>query len=381
MNLAAVIDNEFSALDTVIHLNHAGVAPWPRRTAEAVRRFAEENMREGPLHYEAWLKTEALLRQQGQQLLNAPSPQDIALVKNTSEGLSMVAYGLDWHKGDNIVISDAEFPSNRIVWESLRPRGVTVRQATLAEAETPEDALFQQVDEQTRLISISAVQYASGLRMDLARIGDFCRRHHILFCVDAIQGLGALPCDVQAIKADFLMADGHKWLLGPEGLALFYVREAIRPTLRPTQFGWHMVEAPHDFSRRQWQMARSARRYECGSPNMLGIHALSASLSLLLEIGIPEISEIILNNTDYLIERIKDIPGMEVVESQDPSRRSGIVACAHKDRASSEIVEYLHEHAVICAEREGYIRLSPHFYVERRRLDHALQLLESAVRS
>ncbi|MFQ5488814.1 MAG: aminotransferase class V-fold PLP-dependent enzyme, partial [Gammaproteobacteria bacterium] len=204
MNHEALIEAEFSRLDSIIHLNHAGVAPWPERTAEAVRRFADENVRQGSLNYEAWLKTEVLLRKQAQQLLNAPSHNDIALLKNTSEGLSMVAYGLDWQRGDNIVISDAEFPSNRIVWESLQSQGVEVRQAPLAAAQTPEDALFQQVDEHTRLISISSVQFASGLRMDLERIGDFCHRHHLLFCVDAIQSLGALPCDVQAIQADFL---------------------------------------------------------------------------------------------------------------------------------------------------------------------------------
>lgn len=381
MNHEALIEAEFSRLDSIIHLNHAGVAPWPERTAEAVRRFADENVRQGSLNYEAWLKTEVLLRKQAQQLLNAPSHNDIALLKNTSEGLSMVAYGLDWQRGDNIVISDAEFPSNRIVWESLQSQGVEVRQAPLAAAQTPEDALFQQVDEHTRLISISSVQFASGLRMDLERIGDFCHRHHLLFCVDAIQSLGALPCDVQAIQADFLVADGHKWLLGPEGLALFYVSEAAREVLRPTQYGWHMVEDPHDFDRRDWQTARSARRYECGSPNMLGIHALSASLGLLLEIGIPDISRIILRNTEYLIERIDDIEGIQVAVERQPSRLSGIVAFSHDHKPSSSVVSYLQEHGVICAERAGNIRFSAHFHNNRRQLDHALQLLTAAIRS
>lgn len=380
MNLEDLIETEFSLLDN-IHLNHAGVAPWPKRTAEAVKRFADENIHQGPVDYEGWLKKEAHLRKQAQQLLNAPSHKDIALVKNTSEGLSMVAYGLDWQQGDNIVISDAEFPSNRIVWESLQSRGVEVRQARLAAAETPEDALFEQADQHTRLISISSVQFASGLRMDLPRIGDFCRSRQILFCVDAIQSLGAMPCDVQAIQADFLAADGHKWLLGPEGLGLFYIREGTREHLRPTQYGWHMVEAHHDFDRRQWQMAHSARRYECGSPNMLGIHALSASLSLLLEIGTLEISRIILNNTKYLIERLNDIEDIDLTMERNAARHSGIVTFYHRNKRCSDIIGYLRNHGVICAERAGNIRWSPHFYNSQRQLDHALQLLSAAIRA
>ena len=379
MHLEELVRREFPPRDNLIHLNHAGVAPWPARTAEAVCRFAEENARFGPLHYERWLKVEHELRRQAQTLLNAPSPEDIALVKNTSEGLSMVAYGLQWQSGDNVVISDAEFPSNRIVWESLGDLGVEVRQARLAMAETPEDALFAAADEHTRLISISSVQYASGLRMDLARIGAWCRAHGVLFCVDAIQSLGALPCDVQAIGADFLVADGHKWLLAPEGLALFYVAERVRPVLRPTQYGWHMTEAPHDFERRCWKPAASARRYECGSPNMLGIQALSASLSLILEIGLDNISRIILDNTSYLIERIEEMPGMSVHSPQDPQRRSGIVSCCHASRPSMEIVRYLREHGVICAERAVNIRISPHFYTGKSRLEHALGLLEASL--
>ncbi len=378
--LERLVAEEFELLDKdIIHLNHAGVAPWPKRTAEAVKRFAEENATLGPFHYERWLAKEQQLRRQAQQLLGAPSPADIALVKNTSEGLSFVAYGLDWRPGDNVVISDAEFPSNRIVWESLQSRGVSVREAPLAAGETPEEALFARVDERTRLLSVSAVQYGNGLRMDLARIGAFCKAHDLLFCVDAIQALGALHCDVQAIQADFLAADGHKWLLAPEGLGIFYVAESVRDRLALTQYGWHMTEAPHDFDRRDWRPAASARRFECGSPNMLGIHALSASLSLLQECGIETIAEIVIGNSVYLIERLNDIPGIQVITPAQESRLSGIVSFSCENRESGAIVSYLREHGVICAERAGYVRFSPHFYVSRRQLDHALRLLEAAL--
>ncbi len=378
-SLDHLIQAEFPQQANLIHLNHAGVAPWPARTAEAVARFARENAELGPLHYDRWLETEHLLRRQAQTLLNAPSSADIALVKNTSEALSFVAYGLDWQAGDNVVISNMEFPSNRIVWESLAPLGVSVREAHLAGSETPEDALFEQVDAHTRLVSISSVQFANGLRMDLSRIGAFCRANDILFCVDAIQSLGALPCDVQATQADFLAADGHKWLLGPEGLGLFYVRAELRERLRLTQYGWHMTEAPHDFDRRAWQPAASARRFECGSPNMLGIHGLSASLSLLLECGLEAISRNIIKNTAYLIERLNDISGINVVSETQESRLSGIVAFACDKKEAASMVSYLREHGVICAERSGFVRFSPHFYTSRRRLDHVLNLVSDAV--
>jgi len=211
----------------LIHLNHAAVAPWPTRTREAVEAFARENASQGSLNYPRWLETESRLRTDLGRLINARA-DDIALLKNTSEALSVVAHGLRWQVGDRIVISNEEFPSNRIVWESLQGQGVRVMEVDLRAAPSPEDALIAACDTHTRLLAISSVQYASGLRVDLERLGRFCREHDILFCIDAIQSLGALRLDVQAINADFVMADGHKWLLGPEGVALFYSTPAPR---------------------------------------------------------------------------------------------------------------------------------------------------------
>ncbi len=239
---------EFPLASDIVHLNHAGVAPWPRRTIDAIAQFAQENMHYGSRHYERWLETEARLRDQLRWLINAQSSDDIALLKNTSEALSMVAYGIDWQPGDNVVTNLQELPSNRIVWESLRERfGIEVRLADLTTSEIPEDALLALVDDHTRLLSVSSVQYANGLRMDLSRIGKTCRAHGTLLCVDAIQSLGAGPFDLQGCKADFVMADGHKWMLGPEGVALFYCRPERREQLRLTQYGWHMVQHYNDY--------------------------------------------------------------------------------------------------------------------------------------
>jgi selenocysteine lyase/cysteine desulfurase len=362
---------DFALKDDVLYLNHAAVSPWPQRTVEAVRAFAEQNGYQGSLSYPQWLETEQQLRQRFQQLLNAPSSDDIALVKNTSEALSFVAAGLSWRDGDNIVSSNQEFPSNRIVWESLSAQGVELRQAELDEGETPEDALFALVDDRTRLIAISSVQYASGLRMDLARIGRFCRERGILFCVDAIQSLGAVEFDVQACLADFVAADGHKWLMGPEGLGVFYCREALREELKLTQFGWHMVEAVGDFDATAWQPAATARRFECGSPNMLAIHALNASLSLLLEHGMASIQAQVLDNSRFLLERLAGA-GMQLKTPLNAARHAGIVSFAHPHRDNQALFEGLLEKGVFCALRGGYIRFSPHYYTPRSLLEQAI---------
>jgi len=365
-------DTEFPLKDDICYLNHAAVSPWPRRTVEAVQRFAEENGYQGSLAYPQWMETEQRLRTQLQRLLNAPSSDDIALVKNTSEALSFVAYGLSWNTGDNIVSSDQEFPSNRIVWESLAPQGVELRQADLDGDKSPEDALFALVDENTRLIAISSVQYASGLRMDLERIGRYCREREILFCVDAIQSIGAVPFDVQACQADFVAADGHKWMMGPEGLGVFYCRPELRDRLKLTQYGWHMVAAVGDFDNTQWQPADSARRFECGSPNMLAIHALSASLSLLLEHGMEQISAQVLDNSRYLMESLSAI-GMRIRTPRDPARHAGIVSFAHPGMDNQLLFERLLSEGIFCAFRTGHIRFSPHFYTPRARLEQAIE--------
>jgi len=366
---------EFPLTEDIIYLNHAAVAPWPRRTAQAVQQFAEENMRLGAKNYSRWQAQVTRLRQQCQQLINAPSADDIALLKNTSEALSVVAYGLNWQVGDNIVISDQEFPSNRIVWQSLSNQGVQVRQVNLSP--DPEAALLAAVDEGTRLIAISSVQYASGLRMDLAKIGEFCRQHQILFCVDAIQSLGALRFDVQAIHADFVMADAHKWLLGPEGIALFYCAAERRAQLQLKQFGWHMVEHCHDFDNPLWTVATSARRFECGSPNMLGIHALSASLSLFETVGMATVEQGILANSHYLIDGLSQNAALELLSPKSPDRYAGIVSFRHRHSATAALFEYLQDNGIICAQRGGGIRFSPHFYTQPAQLQTAIERVEA----
>ncbi|MDH0304485.1 MULTISPECIES: aminotransferase class V-fold PLP-dependent enzyme [unclassified Pseudomonas] len=368
----SMFHDEFEQAPGLCYLNHAAIAPWPRRTSDAVARFARDNVRLGASEYPAWLATERRLRERLARLINAPSTGDIALVGNTSQALSLVAFGLDWRPGDQVIISDEEFPSNRVVWQALAGQGVEVVEASLASID-PEASLLAAFGPRTRLLAISAVQYASGLRLDLARLGQACRAHGVLFCVDAIQQIGALPFDVQAYQCDFAMADGHKWMLGPEGLGLFYCRSELRSQLKLHAYGWHMLENLGDFERRQWQPARSARRFECGSPNMLGTCALEASLSLLEEVGMTTVAERLARNIGQLHEELASIPGAHLHSLSDPARRAGIVSFSLDGHANADIYRSLSSNGVICAVRGHGVRFSPHFHTNEHLITEALR--------
>ncbi len=366
---------EFPLDQNIIYLNHAAVAPWPVRTTQAITNFANENTSRGATNYPDWVITEKQTKEQLQKLINAGSTEEIALLKNTSEALSLIAYGLDWQAGDNIVTSDQEFPSNRIVWESLKNKDVDLLEVNLNQGDSPEDAIIARTNDNTRLITISSVQYATGLRMDLEKIGQFCHKNNILFCVDAIQSLGAVQFDVEDIHADFVMADAHKWMLAPEGIALFYCRANKRNLLQLNQFGWHMIEDYLNYNTREWEIAHSSRRFECGSPNMLGIHALNASLSLLLEVGMEQVEKALLDNTLYLANAIKALNDYTLISSTEPEQQAGIVTFGHNTADPSALFQYLKSNHVICAERGGGIRFSPHFYTPKETMDRAIELL------
>ena len=367
-------DDEWNLEDDLIHLNHAAVGPWPKRTVAAVTQFAEENARLGSCNYAKWLAKEIKLKQQLKTLINAQSTDEIALLKNTSEGLSFVAYGLHWAKGDNIVISAEEFPSNRIVWESLKSLGVEIRRVDLHSGVSPEDDLIKHCDKNTALLAISSVQYSSGICIDLPVLGEYCTQNDIRFCVDAIQSIGSLVTDVQAWQADFVVADAHKWMLAPEGIALFYCRQSLLETLKLNEYGWHMVEHLGDYDRIDWSPAKTARRFECGSPNMLGIHAMSASLSLLLDVGMAEVEKQVLANSAFLINALSDNSNISLISPVEDARRAGIVNFKHSSISAENLYEKLKANNVLCAMRGGGIRFSPHYYTPPSKMEFAIEL-------
>ena len=358
------LKHEFPLKPDLVYLNHAAVGVWPRRTADVVKAFAEENMIQGATDYPRWMAVEKQIRDRLKRLLGAESADDIALLKNTSEGLSLIAYGLDWRHGDNIVSTSQEFPSNRIVWESLQEKGVELRLADVS-GESPEDAMLALCDERTRLLTVSSVQYGSGLLMHLKTLGEYCRRENVLFCVDAIQSLGALQFDAQAYYADFVVADGHKWMLGPEGLAVFYSRPEIREQLNLLQYGWHMVKHAGDFDRLNWEASETACRFEAGSPNMLCIQALDASLSLFEDVGMDNVEAAVLANSAELIDWVQNQRDLELITPAQTDRHAGIVTFRYQKldaQGHAGLYRRLMKAGVICANRAGGIRLSPHFY-------------------
>lgn len=367
---------EFPQNSEIVYFNHAAVAPWPQRTQAAVADFAKENTFNGAAYYPNWLETEHNLRSQLKDLIGAASTDEIALLKSTSEGLSVIAYGLDWSDGDEIIISNEEFPSNRIVWESLSQFGVSVRTADIT-TQDPVGAIKEQISAKTKLISISSVQYASGRAIDLSALSKVAKQHDILLCVDAIQSLGVKRFSLKEIDADFVVADGHKWMLGPEGLALFYCRNELLNKLKIHQYGWHMIENAGDYTTNEWSTAKTAKRFECGSPNMLGAHALNASLSLIHEIGVDTIESLTKETTQYLRERIIENSRLKLIT--DVGEATAITTFSINNQDDASIQKQLMKKGLICANRGGGIRFSPHFYQGKSEVDKAMAILADTI--
>ena len=356
------VSEQFPSLGRGPYLNHAAISPWPRCAAEAMQRFAEENLQQGAADYAAWIRRENALRRALARLIGARSAETIALLKNTTEGISTVAWGLDWQPGDNVVLPLGEFPSNRLPWLAQAVNGVEIREVDIRAARDAEAALIAAMDGRTRLLSVSAVQWSDGFRLDLQRLGDACHQRQLLFFVDAIQQLGALPIDVESCRIDFLAADAHKWLLGPEGIAVFYAADDARNRLALRQQGWHMFDDPWTFQRQDWTPAESARRFEAGSPNSAGQAALHACVDLLLDYGPERVAQRVLQNSEALIRDLAAIPGVRIVSRLEPDRRSGIISFCSDSMPAHELQRRLKERECICAVREASVRLSPHFY-------------------
>ena len=376
----SLLTEEFPLDEEICYLNHAAVAPWPQKTAEAVIQFAEENRRFGAKNYPKWMAIETQLRQKLKTLIGAQSVDEIALTKSTSEALSFVAYGISWHPGDEVILCDQEFPSNRIVWESLKEKfGVRTVIVNITDSDSPEQAILSAITPRTRLVTVSSVQYGTGLKLKTQLLGQELKPRNILFCVDAIQSLGVCPIDVQKDGIDFLMADGHKWLLGPEGLAVFYIRQNCLNTLSLNEYGWHMIKDRGDYSKKTWEIADDATRFECGSPNMIAIHALNASLGLILDIGLRTIEEAVAEHLEYLRLRLQSIPGIELITKMDKDRTAGILTFTINHGDVESVQKSLVKKGVICAYRGGGIRFSPHFYTSRKVLDRAIASLISCM--
>lgn len=364
---------EFPITREYVFLNAAAVAPLSRPAAEGVRRYVDHTLRHATIGADFY-RTAEQARESAATLLNATA-DEIAFVKNTTEGIGWVAAGLPWHPGDNVVTANVEFPANVYPWMGLGARGVELRMVREAEGRIPFEDLIQAIDERTRVVSVSAVQYASGFRTDLARLGQVCRDRGVFLCVDAIQALGALPIDVREMRIDFLSADGHKWLCGPEGCGVFYCRRELLDRLVPVFSGWLCMKDALDFGNYRFEFLESARKFDTGSYNLAGICGLQASIDMWLDIGVENVARHVLSLTDQVVSGVES-KGYRVISSRRAGEASGIVAFVSGCHDHEKIRRRLQdEHRVIVACREGRLRVSPHAYNTPQEIDRLIELL------
>ncbi|HEY5657819.1 MAG TPA: aminotransferase class V-fold PLP-dependent enzyme [Myxococcota bacterium] len=356
-----------------IYLDHAGVAPISTRVEEALRRYADCASRSGAVDYAIYEAEVERVRARAARLVSA-TPREIAFIKNTTEGLGIVASGLDWRPGDVVLTCDLESPSNATPWRGLRPLGVETvllpSEAGRLPLERVEEALRRP---RVRLVTLSSVEFGNGARNDLERIGRLCRERGVLFCVDAIQSLGCLPLDVERCGIDFLAADGHKWLLSVEGCGIFFCARRMLERLAPRVVGWHNVAEPRDFDRYQTALRGDAGRFEEGTWNTAGIFALGAAIDLLLELGIDAIGRRVLQLTDRLAEGLR-ARGADLLSPRGEAA-SGIVSFTLPREDPRHTVERLRARRIHTVMRRSAVRASPHFYTEESEIDALLEAL------
>ncbi len=383
MTLAELLQNEelrrheFPVVRESVFLAHGGDCPLPRRVSEAIRSYADaaaKGDQEKPI-YPGILDRG---RKAAAQLLQC-TPEEVAFVGPTSLALSFFASGLRFRRGDNILIYFDDYPSNVYPWMALAEQGVEVRLLnTRGLGLIRQRDVLGQIDENTRLVALATCHFVSGYRLDHDSIGRELHDRGILFSLDAIQTLGAFPLNTAHV--DFLAADAHKWLLGPCGAGLMYVRHSLQDKLTPAIYGWHNVRCPDFVAQEQITLRNDAARYEAGTQNLLGLVGLVAGIELLLEIGIEEIGRELLRKRAWLVPQL-EAKGYTVLHAEAPPQNSSGITSFYKPGADiSPVYENLLKHSVITSLRtarggQKYIRLSPHFYNTDAELDRTLELV------
>jgi len=342
------------------YFDHAAVAPLSGPALDVLTAWAHEAAAEGDSRWPDWSRQVEELRASAGRLIGA-SAEEIALVRNTTAGINCVAEGFPWQSGDNVVFLADEFPSNQYPWLHLQDYGVEPRAVPVDGGRVDYQRLADACDGRTRIVSLSWVGYASGWRNDLDRVAEIAHRRGALLFVDAIQALGVFPLDVRQTPVDFLAADGHKWLLGPEGAGVFYCRQEHLDRLRTTGVGWSSVAAG-DFTRIDLTFKSSAARFEGGSQNIAGMLALKASLELLMSFGAAAIGQRLVEITDLCCERLA-AAGASVWSDRRPAVASGIVSFDLPGRDPQEVRRRCFQQQVALSCRGGRLRISPHAYV------------------
>jgi cysteine desulfurase/selenocysteine lyase len=368
---------EFPVAQNKIFLAHAGDCPLPQRVAQAVADYAYTS---ASYDQEALIFPKALEvgRRLAAQLLNCQS-EEIALVGPTSLALSFFASGLKFRKGDNILIYHDDYPSNVYPWMALAERGVEVRLLNVRGLGVlrPIDVIGQ-VDENTRLVALASCHFVSGYRLDHATIGKALRERGILFCLDAIQTLGAFPTTVEHV--DLLAADAHKWLLGPCGAGVMFVRKEVQYRLNPPIYGWHNVRCPNYVAQEQIAYRSGAKKYEAGTTNLLGLVGLNSAMTMLLELGVDNIARELLRKRAWLVPALQ-AKGCSVLNAEAaPENASGIVTFSRPGIDLPALHQKLLDAGIVTSLRmdragQRYIRLSPHFYNTDAELQRTVEMV------
>ncbi|MFN2512812.1 MAG: aminotransferase class V-fold PLP-dependent enzyme [Pyrinomonadaceae bacterium] len=365
----------FPITERAIYLNHAAVSPPPIPTIEAIHSQIRDVVENGSLNYKSWIAVKEQARKLSAELIGA-RPEQIAFMRNTSDGLSTVANGLRWRPGDNLVTFRREFPSNVYPWLRLRDVfGVEVRMCEERDGRIDLDELIGLMDQKTRVVAISQIQYASGFRADLERIGRAARAQDALLVVDVIQAMGVMPTSVEAELIDVAAAAGHKWLLTPEGVGILYLSDRARERLEPTLVGWISVPEPEDYGNFEQGWNRGALAWETGTCPTALIHGLEASLRLLIETGTRRIANHLEELTDYLCERLQGL-NYQIVSSRDASEKSQILCIRHEGGLSSlALYSHLKNRRIITAPRGDRLRIAPHIYNTFEEMDELITSL------
>jgi len=365
---------EFPITENMIYMNNAAVSPPSTRVLDAINETARKYSLQGTTCREEIVLEEMNTRKAVADLINA-APEEIAFIKNTTQGILIAANGIRWREGENVVLPFGEFPANVYPWLSLKERGVETRLVEPKDGVVTADMLIEASDEKTRAISVSAIQFSTGYRIDLDKLGAFTREHGIYFHVDGIQAVGMIDLDVKRYGIDFLSTGGQKWLLAVSGTGFFYCRKEIIEELNLWNPGWVGVEDPWAFTDYGQSYKRDAGRFEEGSKNVLGIAALGASVARFLEIGMPAVEEKVISMTDELEEKLRSM-GFKITSPRGEGEKSGIICFQSEKIEAEKIFDSLKAGNVVTSLRLGNIRVSPHFYNNASDIEGFIKALE-----
>ena len=369
----ALREAEFPVTERWVYFNHAVVGPLTRRAAEAARKVIATQLASGAAEEEDWVEMVATFRRRAAAMVGG-EPEEIAILKNTTEGVSLVAGGLGIGEGENVVVPECEFPANVLPWLDLERRGVEVRFVPEDGGRVRPGQIAQRVDASTRVVAVSLVEYATGFRNDLAAISEIAHARGAMLAVDAIQGLGALRVNVRELGVDFLTAASYKWLLSPAGTAVFWCAEENLDRLVPQTYGWTGLAAPYEMANFRQPPAKSARRFEIGAIDFAATAALSESMGLLLEFGTDRVEARIKALTDHLVAGL-DERGFVIRSPRGETEWSGIVSFVPSIDAGRAVRELL-TRSVVARERAGAVRFAVHFYNTEDEVDRALEAVD-----